>query len=330
MRRSRMIGVGHYVPPRVVTNFELEKYMDTSDEWIRERSGIVERHWVDPETSTSDLATEAAKKALENAGLQPSDIDFIIFATLSPDYYFPGSGVLLERKLGIHGIGAIDIRNQCTGFIYGLAVADSFIRTGMYDRILLVGAEVQSKGLDLSTAGRDLAVLFGDGAGAVVLAPTDEDRGVLSTHLHADGKYAELLWTESPGSKTPRHATKELLEAGRMNPKMEGKEVFKHAVVRFPQVIQEALKKNNLSFDDIKLVIPHQANARITEALRQRLELPPEKVYSNIHKYGNTTAASIPIAISETVHDGLIRDGDLIILAAFGSGFTWASAAIRW
>ncbi len=330
MRRSRIIGVGHYVPPRVVTNFELEKYMDTSDEWIRERSGIVERHWVDPDTGTSDLAAEAAKKALENAGLQPSDIDFIVFATLSPDYYFPGSGVLLEHKLGIHGIGAVDVRNQCTGFIYGLAIADSFIRIGMYERVLLVGAEIQSKGLDLSTAGRDVAVLFGDGAGALVLASTDEDCGVLSTHLHADGKYAELLWTESPGSKTPRHASVDLVQDGRMIPKMEGKEVFKHAVVRFPQVIQEAMKKNNLSFDDIKLVIPHQANARITEAMRQRLELPPEKVFSNIHKYGNTTAASIPIAISEALHDGLITAGDNIILAAFGSGFTWASAAIRW
>ena len=330
MRRSRITGVGHYVPPRVVTNFELEKYMDTTDEWIRERSGIETRHWVDADTTTSDLALEASKAALANANLEPEQLDFIVLATLMPDYYFPGSGVLLQRKLGIKSIGALDVRTQCTGFVYSLAVADQFIRTGMYERILVVGAEVHSKGLELNTEGRDLAVLFGDGAGAVVLEATDEDKGILSSHLHADGNQAELLWVECPGSSTERFLSKDLVESGRWLPKMEGREVFKNAVVRFIQVIQEALKANNMSRNDIKLVIPHQANKRISEAVEQRLELQPGVVFSNIEKYGNTTAASIPIAMSEALQQGKIQDGDNIILAAFGSGFTWASTAIRW
>jgi 3-oxoacyl-[acyl-carrier-protein] synthase-3 len=322
--------MGHSVPPRVVTNADLEKLMDTSDEWIRERSGIKERRWVDEKTSASDLGVEAAKQAIKNANVAPEDIDFIIFATLSNDYYFPGGGVLVQTKLGIKGIGSLDIRNQCTGFVYGLSVADQFIKTGMYNKILLIGAEVHSKGMDISTEGRDLAVLFGDGAGAVIIEATDEDRGVLSTHLHSDGRYAELLWMKGPGSYTPRYVTKELLDDGCFVPRMEGREVFKHAVVRFPQVIEEALATNQIPKDDIKIVIPHQANDRITEAVRHRLKLPPEKVYSNIAKYGNTTAASIPIALHEAFLEGIITDGDIVILAAFGSGFTWASAAIRW
>jgi 3-oxoacyl-[acyl-carrier-protein] synthase III len=330
MRKSHISGVGFYVPERVVTNFDLEKMMDTSDEWIRERSGIQERHWVDEKTSASDLGFEAAKKAIENANLTPEDIDFIIFATLSNDYYFPGGGVLIQRKLGIKGIGALDVRNQCTGFVYGLSVADQFIKTGMYNRILLIGAEVHSKGMDISTEGRDVAVLFGDGAGAVVVEASENGSEILSTHLHSDGRYAEFLWGECPGSSTPDHASQELLEAGRFVPKMKGLDVFKHAVVRFPQVIQEALVASNIKKDDITLVIPHQANDRITEAVRQRLDLPKEKVFSNIRKYGNTTAASIPIALCEAVQEGLIKKDDIIILAAFGSGFTWASAAIRW
>ena len=330
MRKSRISGVGFSVPERVVTNFDLEKLMDTSDEWIRERSGIQERHWVDEKTSASDLGFEAAKNAIENASLTPEDIDFIIFATISNDYYFPGGGVLVQRKLGIKGIGALDVRNQCTGFIYGLSIADQYIKTGMYNRILLIGAEVHSKGMDISTEGRDVAVLFGDGAGAVVVEASENGSEILSTHLHSDGRYAELLWGECPGSSTPDHASHELLDSGRFAPKMKGLDVFKHAVVRFPQVIQEALVASNLNKDDIALVIPHQANDRITEAVRQRLELPKEKVFSNIRKYGNTTAASIPIALCEAVQEGLIKKDDIIILAAFGSGFTWASAAIRW
>ncbi|MEE9169634.1 MAG: beta-ketoacyl-ACP synthase III [bacterium] len=330
MRRSRIVGVGHYLPPRVVTNKELEQYMDTSDEWIRERSGIETRHWVDPGTSTSDLALEASKAALENANLEPEQLDFIVLSTLMPDYYFPGSGVILQRKLGLKNIGALDVRTQCTGFIYGLSVADQFIRTGMYNRVLVVGAEVHSKGLDISTRGRDVSVLFGDGAGAVVLEANDENRGILSSHLHADGNHAEQLWVEYPGSAADKFIPDDLVESGRCFPLMEGREVFKSAVVRFTQVINEALVANNLSRLHIKLVIPHQANKRITEAVEQRLELQPGVVFSNIEKYGNTTAASIPIALSEALQQGLIEDGDFIILAAFGSGFTWASAAIRW
>ena len=330
MRRARITGVGHYAPPRVVTNFDLEKMMDTSDEWIRERTGIVERRWVDEDTATSDLAAEASKKALQMAELKPEEIDFIIFATLSPDYYFPGSGCLLQHKLGINHIGALDVRNQCCGFIYGLSIADQYIRTGTYNKILLVGAEVQSKGLNLSTEGRDVAVLFGDGAGAVVIEPTDEDRGILSTHLHADGRFATELCVEYPGSAAPQGATHQMLNEERFFPKMNGREVFKHAAIRFPQVIQEALEANGFCTQDIGLIIPHQANLRISEAMRTRLGLPPEKVYNNIQRYGNTTAASIPIALSEALSEGRIQDNDMVILAAFGSGFTWASAAIRW
>jgi len=332
MIRSRITGLGRYVPPRVVTNHDLEKLMDTSDEWIRERSGIIERHWVDEKTATSDLAVEASKMALEQAGKKPEDIDFIIFATLSPDYFFPGGGVLLQDKLGMPTVGALDVRNQCSGFMYALSTADAFIRSGVYKTILVVGAEVQSKGIDISTKGRDVAVLFGDGAGAAVVEGFDDDsgRGILTTHLHSQGKYATYLWTESPGSATPRHIFHELIDEGRAVPKMKGRDVFKHSVVRFPEVILEALNAIGATTDDIDLVIPHQANLRISEAMRQRLGLPPEKVYNNIMWYGNTTAATIPIALSEVVEKGMLKEGDLLILAAFGSGFTWASAAIRW
>lgn len=330
MRRSRIIGVGHYVPPRLVTNKELEKYMDTSDEWIRERSGIETRYWVDADMTTSDLALEATKAALENANITADDLDFIVFGCLISDFFFPGGGVILQRKLGLKNIGALDVRNQCSGFIYGLSVADQFIKTGMYDRILVVGAEIHSKGMDISTKGRDLSVLFGDGAGAVVMEATEEDRGILSTHLHADGTHAEQLWLKSPGSSTTRFIDENTFASGECLPYMNGREVFKNAVVRFIEVINEALKTNELRRDNIKLVIPHQANKRISEAVQHRLELPPGTVYSNIEKYGNTTAASIPIAMSEALQQGLIQDDDYIILAAFGSGFTWASAAIKW
>lgn len=332
MIRSRITGLGRYVPPRVVTNHDLEKWMDTSDQWIRERSGIIERHWVDEKTATSDLALEASKIALEQAGKKPEDIDFIIFATLSPDYFFPGSGVLLQDKLGMPTVGALDVRNQCSGFMYALSTADAFIRSGVYKTILVVGAEVQSKGIDISTKGRDVAVLFGDGAGAAVVEGFDDDgdRGILTTHLHSQGKYASYLWTETPGSATPRHISHEFIDEGRAVPKMKGRDVFKHSVIRFPEVILEALNTIGATIDDVDLVIPHQANLRISEAMRQRLGLPPEKVYNNIMWYGNTTAATIPIALSEVVEKGILKEGDLLILAAFGSGFTWASAAIRW
>ena len=334
MRRSIVKGVGRYLPDRVVTNFDLEKMMDTSDQWIRERTGIVERRFADIEKgeTTSYMGAQAAKKAIEMAGLTPQDIDFIIFATLSPDYFFPGAGCPLQVHLDIPGIGAMDIRNQCTGFVYAFATADQFIKSGMYNNVLVVGAEVHSSGLNLSTAGRDVAVLFGDGAGAVVLSAheADDGRGVLTSHLHADGNYAKMLWVESPGSATRPFITHEMIDEGKIYPYMNGRYVFKHAVTRFPEVIMEALNAANAKVEDIDLIIPHQANQRITEAMRMKLGLPEEKVVSNIHKYGNTTAASIPIAMSEALEEGRIKEGNLVCIASFGSGFTWASSLMRW
>ncbi len=334
MRRSIIKGVGRYLPDRVVTNFDLEKMMDTSDQWIRERTGIQERRFASVEKgeTTSYMGAQAAKKAIEMAGLTPQEIDFIIFATLSPDYFFPGAGCPMQVHLGIPGIGAMDIRNQCTGFVYAVATADQFIKTGMYNNILVVGAEVHSGGLNLTTAGRDVAVLFGDGAGAVVLSAHEEDdgRGILTNHLHADGNYAKELWVEVPGSAQFPFITHDLIDQGRIYPHMNGRYVFKHAVTRFPEVIMEAVNAADVKLEDIDLVIPHQANMRITEAMRMKLGLPEEKVVSNIHKYGNTTAASIPIAMSEALEEGRIKKGDLICIASFGSGFTWASSLMRW
>ena len=305
--------------------------MDTSDEWIRQRSGISERRWVDGGVGSSDLGLEAAQRALEGAGMEASDLDCIVMATLSPDVYFPGSGVFLQRKLGISGIPCLDVRNQCSGFIYGLSIADAWIRSGAYQRILLVGSEVQSTGLVMATEGRDTAVLFGDGAGAAILgAMNDGDRGVLSVNIHADGKYAEKLWMEAPGSRYNPWLVPGMIEDGLTKPVMEGREVFKHAAVRMPQAVREALEACNLTLEDVDLVIPHQANQRITQAVQKQLGLPDEKMMSNIHKYGNTTAASIPIALHEAVEEGRIKRGDLVCLTAFGSGFTWGAALIRW
>jgi len=330
MRRARIISTGHYVPERVVTNEEMTKLVPTTDEWIRERTGVEQRHFVDKEIGVSDLAYEASKLALEKANLQPSDIDFIIFATLSPDYVFPGSGVLLQSLLGIPGIGALDVRNQCSGFLYALSVADQFIRCGTYNRILVAGAEIHSTGLEYNERGRHITVIFGDGAGVVILEANDNDHGILSTHLHADGRYALKLCGENPGSRRIPRIYPGILEDGTLYPRMEGREVFKHAVVRFPEVIKEALETNNLGIEDVKLVIPHQANLRISEAVAQRLKLKPEQMFNNIQRYGNTTAASIPIALDEALDFGLIEEGDVVVLAAFGSGFTWASAVMRW
>jgi len=329
VRRSRIVGTGMYVPPKIVTNRDLESLVGTSDAWVRERTGIVQRHWVEGEIGASDLAYEASRAALEAAGLEPRDLDFVIFATLSPDYPFPGSGCLLQAKLGVPGIPTLDVRNQCSGFVYALAIADQFIRTGTYDRVLVVGAEVQSTGLDLSPRGRNIAVLFGDGAGAVVLEATEGDHGILSTHLHADGRYAKELWLEDPGSRKRPRLTHEMIDSGTIYPKMNGREVFRHALIRFPEVIREGLAANGLSPDDVALVIPHQANQRITEAVAERLGLR-DRVFSNIAKYGNTTGASIPIALHEALQEGRIHDGDIVVLAAFGAGFAWASAVIRW
>ena len=354
MVRSRIAGIGMYVPKNVVTNDDLTRVMDTSDEWIQERTGIKERHYATPfEDTTTTMGVEAARIAMERAGVTTSDIDFIIFSTLSPDYYFPGCGVLAQRALGMTEIGALDIRNQCSGFIYALSVADQFIKTGMYKNILLIASETHSYGLDFSTRGRNVSVIFGDGAGAVVLKPGNEAtpgsalKGILSTHLHSDGSQAEILSMMNPGfhvgkfvpEKKPSKPdqpygglflTKELIEKEDIYPSMDGQTVFKKAIVKFPEVILEAVKANKLQISDISLLIPHQANLRISQMIQHQLKLRDDQVYNNIQKYGNTTAASIPIALCEAWENGKVKDNDLICLAAFGSGFTWASALIRW
>jgi 3-oxoacyl-[acyl-carrier-protein] synthase-3 len=333
MRNARILGVGHYLPSRVVTNADLTTMMDTTEDWIVQRTGVRERRFSDGWTGAADMGAEAATEALERAGVPARDIDCIIFATLSPDVDMPASACLFQHRLGIGGMPAFDVRNQCSGFLYGLAVADKFVRTGTYDRVLLVGAEVHSTGLDLTTRGREVAVIFGDGAGAVVLGPEpDARRGILSTHLHAQGKFAEKLWLESPASRLRPRLTEDMItgDEARIFPKMEGRYVFRHAVTRFPQVIREALDANGLSVADLSLLIPHQANLRISQMVALGLELPEEKMFNNIDRYGNTTAGSIPIALYEALEAGRIRDGDLVCLAAFGAGFTWASALIRW
>ena len=328
--RTKILGTGHYVPERVVTNQDLEKMMDTTDEWIQQRTGIRERRWVDGECGASDLAKPACEAALEMAGLKTSDVDAIIFATLSPDYNFPGSGCLMTRLLDIPGTPALDIRNQCSGFIYGMQVADAWIRTGLYKHVLFIGAEVHSTGLDHSTAGRDVTVIFGDGAGAILLGPSDnESEGILTTDAGADGRYAEELWVEAPNSRLMPRLSHEMMEARRHFPKMNGREVFKHAVRKIPESLMGSLGAVGLTTADIDLFIPHQANLRIAEAVQKTLQLPDDKVYNNIQRYGNTTAASIPIALDECVRSGRLQRGQLFAAAAFGAGFTWGSALIR-
>lgn len=331
-QRTIITGTGHYVPPRVVTNFDLEKLMNTSDEWIRQRSGIVERRHVDSGVMTSDLAYEASLRAIEDAGIDKSEIEFIIAATLSPDHYFPGIGVKVQAKLGLVPIGALDVRNQCSGFIYALSVADQYIRAGTYKKILLVAAEVQSTNLDYSDEGRDLAVLFGDGAGAVILEPSREDdgRGILSTHLYADGNHAPDLWMEKPSPIDKPPITEELVRTKKFFPRMDGKNVFKNASEKMPEAARIGLEHNGLDVEDVALVIPHQANERISQMVARSLKIPMERVLSNIDRYGNTTAASIPIGLDEAAKRGRIKAGDIVVLTAFGSGYTWASAVIRW
>ncbi|MDP2958462.1 MAG: beta-ketoacyl-ACP synthase III [Longimicrobiales bacterium] len=331
MPRTAFAGTGYYVPERVVTNEDLTRLMDTSDQWIVERTGIRERRWVPEGMSGAEMARRASVMALEEAGLAASDLDAIVLATVSPDHFFPGTGVYLQKELGLASIPAIDIRAQCSGFVYGLSISDAFIRSGQYRTILLVGVEIQSTGIDVSTRGRDMAVLFGDGAGAAVLVATeDEGRGVLSTHLHADGRYAEMLWGEFESSKHHPRITEEVIRSGRHYPSMDGKEVFKHAVTRMPEVAEEALAANGLTVADLDLLIPHQANLRITQMVQRRLGLADDQVVSNIDRYGNTTAATIPIALAEAVRAGRVERGNLLCLVAFGSGFTWASALVRW
>ena len=333
MIKSKIIGVGYYVPDNIVKNTDLEKKMNTSDEWIQERTGIKERRWVnDSKLTTSSMGTYASERAISDANISKDEIDFIIFATLSPDYYFPGSGVLLQRNLGIKEVGALDVRNQCSGFIYGLSVADQYIKSGMYKNILVVGSEVHSGALDKTPRGRAVSVIFGDGAGAVVLSAQDTDSGILSTHLHSEGKHAEELALIKPATTfwIDKIRNDKLEDGTSYLPYMNGNFVFKNAVVRFEEVIFEALNQSGLKPSDISLLIPHQANLRISQFIQKRLGLSESQVFNNIMKYGNTTAASIPIALKEALDNGRLKPGDLLCLAAFGSGFTWASALIRW
>lgn len=333
MQRAKIVGVGHHVPERIVTNVELSTMMDTTNEWIIERTGIEERRFIDPAKDTvANMAAKASRIAAERANVAISDIDFIVFATITPDYFFPGSGVLLQRELGLEGIGALDIRNACSGFIYALSIGEQYIKTGTYKNILVIGGEIQSTALDLTTRGRNTAVIFGDGVGAAILQPSDDDSGVLSTHLHADGRFAEELYVKDPGSSRPHEERQpeQIMDTSTYKVHMNGSAVFKHAVVRFSEVIHEALDTNSLNKEDIDLFIPHQANLRISQFLQQKLALPDSKIFNNIMKYGNTTAGSIPIAMSEAWEQGRIKENDLVCLAAFGSGFTWASALIKW
>ena len=333
--RSRIKGLGFYVPENVVTNDDLSKLMDTSDEWIQERTGIQQRrHALRGSDTTTSMGVKASLKAIEAAKINKEEIDFIVFATLSPDFYFPGCGVLVQKELGLPTVGALDIRNQCSGFIYALSVADQYIKTGMYKNILVIGAETQSPALDMTTRGRNMAVLFGDGAGAAIVSRSDNPkRGILSTHLHSQGEHAEQLAMIAPGVGTkwvPQILAENDPDDVSYYPNMNGQFVFKNAVVRFAEVIEEGLKSNGLSHKDINMLIPHQANLRISQFVQHQFKLTDEQIFNNIMKYGNTTAASIPIALTEAVQQGKIKDGDLVVLAAFGSGFTWASAIIRW
>lgn len=356
MLRSKIAGIGKYLPPRTVTNDDLSQVMETTDAWVQERTGIQERRYGKKhKETTTTMGARAAEIAIERAGIKAEDVDFIVFATLSPDYYFPGCGVLLQRELGITKteIGALDIRNQCSGFVYALSIADQFVKTGMYKNVLVVGAEMHSMGLDFSTQGRNVTVIFGDGAGAVVIQPTeDQNRGILTTKLHSDGTYAEKLAYINPGSHGGYHfdkmgepvdfgfpsedtyggifLTQHMMDNAQTFPNMEGQFVFKMAVQKFPEVIKEALVTAGLEVSDIDMLIPHQANLRISQFVQKTLRLRDDQVWNNIQKYGNTTAASVPIALCEAYEAGAIKEGDLVCLAAFGSGFTWGSALIRW
>jgi 3-oxoacyl-[acyl-carrier-protein] synthase III len=335
MYHSKIAGLGYYVPSNIVTNDDLSKIMDTNDEWIQERTGIQERrHIIQGEDTTTTMGVKAAEIAIERSGIDKQDIDFIVFATLSPDYYFPGPGVLVQRDLGLRTVGALDVRNQCSGFVYALSVADQYIKTGMYKNILVIGSEVQSTGLDMTNRGRGVSVIFGDGAGAAILTREEDlTKGILSTHLHSEGQHAEELIVKAPGMGG-RWVTDIIRDNNPDDesyfPYMNGQFVFKNAVVRFSEVINEGLKANNLEVTDIDMLIPHQANLRIAQFIQKKFGLTDNQVFNNIQKYGNTTAASIPIALTEAWEQGKIKSGDTVVLAAFGSGFTWGSVIIKW
>ncbi|RCW91578.1 3-oxoacyl-ACP synthase III family protein [Winogradskyella arenosi] len=336
MYNSKIIGLGKYVPDNVVTNDDLSKMMDTNDAWIQERTGIKERRWVEKgsDDTTATMGVKAAKVAIERAGIDKDDIDFIIFATLSPDMYFPGPGVQVQHALGIKTVGALDVRNQCSGFIYAISVADNFIKTGMYKNILVIGSELHSFGLDKTTRGRGVSVIFGDGAGAAVLTREENNsKGILSTHLHSEGEHAEELVLVAPGMG--KRWVSDIIADNDPNdesyfPHMNGQFVFKNAVIRFSEVIMEGLAKNKMEVSAIDMLIPHQANLRIAQFIQKKFKLADDQVFNNIQKYGNTTAASIPIALTEAWEEGKIKTGDTVVLAAFGSGFTWGSAVIKW
>lgn len=332
---SKILSVGSYVPPKVVKNTDLEALMNTSDEWIIQRTGIEQRRWVDEKTSNSDLALNATNEAIEKAGIDKSEIDLIIYATLSPDHDFPGAGCFLQDKLDIPGIPTLDIRQQCSGFIYGMSVADSFIKSGQYKTILLIGSEIHSKGLWKAPEGRDVSVLFGDGAGAMIIQacenPSDSTSQILTTKLHCDGKHAKELWLPAPGCgfEGTERITKEMIDEGLIYPKMNGKAVFKHAVTKMIEVLKESMQECHVTPNDIDLYIFHQANLRINEKIAEMFQIPPEKVFNTIQKYGNTTAATIPIGLNDAMKEGVLKPGMLVASAAFGSGFTWASSIYR-
>jgi 3-oxoacyl-[acyl-carrier-protein] synthase-3 len=330
MPRARFLGTGFAVPDRVVTNDELSRLMDTTDDWIRTRTGIRERRWTREGETGAGLAHQASLRALEAAGLAPTDVDAIVYATSTPDHFAPGNGVYLQRLLGAEGIPSIDIRNQCSGFVYALSIADAFIRCGQFRTLLVVGAEIQSTGMDVSTRGRNTAVIFADGAGAVVLGPSDDERGILAFDLHGDGAFAEKLWVDAPGSMYHPRASHEQIDAGRHFLSMDGKEVFRHATTRMPESVRAALAAAGHTVAELTLLLAHQANLRISEAMQKELGLRDDQVYNTIMRYGNTTAATIPIALDECARGGRLRPGDLVALTAFGSGFLWGSAVLRW
>jgi len=336
MPRAAIIGTGCWVPDRVVTNDDLAARIDTSDTWIRERSGIRERRWLERDAdgntaiSGSEMGARAARAAIAAAGIDKGEIDQVIYATLNPDVFFPGNGVFVEHLLELRTAGALDVRNQCCGFVYGLAVADGYVQSGLARTVLVVGGEIQSTALDVTDNGRDVAVLFGDGAGAVIVQATDEDRGILASVLHSQGRYARELFLEAPVATLTGRVTPAMIAEGRHYPHMNGKLVFQHATRRFGEAIDEVLRKGGVTPDDVALFVPHQANQRITDAVTARLGVPAARVYSNIARYGNTTAASIPLALAEAEREGRLRRGDLVVTVAFGSGFTWGANLIRW
>lgn len=328
--RTAILGVGQYVPSKVVTNDDLAQMFDTSDEWIRQRTGIEERRFIEHAgIGPSDLAVPAVQEACQKANIEVQDIDAIIFATLSPDHDFPGSGCFLGHKLDLPGVPALDIRNQCSGYLYGLQIADAWIRCGMYQRVCLVGAEVHSTALDFTDEGRDIAVLFGDGAAATILAPTEEDKGVVDVQVHADGVGAKELWMEAPASGSIPRITTEMINNRSVFPSMNGKMVFRWATSKMPECALSVMARNGVSLDDIDLVVPHQANIRINEFIAEKLGIPPEKFVQNIAKYGNTTAASIPMALYAAIEQGRAKEGDLVLFMGFGAGFTWGAALVR-